>query len=122
MVGMGVLMLLTSWLAAWQLKRHGGPAGWTLRLLIAMTFAGWIATVAGWYVTEIGRQPWLVYGVLSTAQAASKVPATMIASTLAMYLALYVGLLFSYVSVVFYLARKAGQPPQLSADPKEVSP
>lgn len=121
MVGMGVLMLAASWLAAWQVKRRGEPAAWTLRLLIGMTFAGWIATVAGWYVTEIGRQPWLVYGVLTTAQAASKVPAPMIASTLAMYLILYVALLFSYVSVVFFLARKAGQKPQLSADPKEVS-
>lgn len=42
--------------------------------------------MAGWYVTEVGRQPYLVYGVLTTAQAASKVPATMIGSTLVMYL------------------------------------
>ena len=38
-----------------------------------MTFSGWVATLAGWYVTEIGRQPWLVYGVLRTADAASDV-------------------------------------------------
>ena len=73
-----------------------------------MTFAGWVATVAGWYVTEIGRQPWLVQGVLKTADAASSVPAPMIGATLAMYLTLYVVLTLSYVSVVFYLARRAG--------------
>jgi cytochrome d ubiquinol oxidase subunit I len=75
-----------------------------------MTFAGWVALVAGWYVTEIGRQPWIVYGVLTTAQAASKVPASNIAITLVMYLTMYVALLASYVSVVFYLAKKAASP------------
>jgi cytochrome d ubiquinol oxidase subunit I len=39
-----------------------------------MTLSGWVATVAGWYVTEIGRQPYLVYGVLTTAEAAAKIP------------------------------------------------
>ncbi|HJU50204.1 MAG TPA: cytochrome ubiquinol oxidase subunit I [Pseudogulbenkiania sp.] len=108
MVAVGVMMLATAWLSAWQLRR-GDPSGWTTRLLTAMTFSGWLATLAGWYVTEIGRQPWLVTGVLSTADAASTVPGGMILSTLLMYLALYLVLLASYVSVVFYLARKAGK-------------
>ncbi|WP_454725122.1 MULTISPECIES: cytochrome ubiquinol oxidase subunit I [Cupriavidus] len=108
MVGVGLLMLAVSWAAAWQLRRQGQPSRWMARVLLAMTFSGWVALVAGWYVTEIGRQPYLVYGVLTTAQAASKVPATMIGATLAMYLALYAVLIACYVSVVFYLARKAG--------------
>jgi cytochrome d ubiquinol oxidase subunit I len=74
-----------------------------------MTFSGWVALLAGWYVTEIGRQPWLVYGVLKTADAASQVPAHNIAFTLGMYLVLYAALLTAYVSVVFYLARKAAK-------------
>ena len=73
-----------------------------------MTFAGWVALVAGWYVTEIGRQPWLVSGVLTSAQAASAVPAAHIGFTLALYLTLYAVLIAAYVSVLFYLARKAG--------------
>lgn len=108
MVGVGVLMLLASWLAAWQLRKGGELSTWPARLLVGMTFSGWVATVAGWYVTEIGRQPWLVQGILRTADAASSVPGGMILSTLLMYLALYAFLLASYVSVVFYLARKAG--------------
>ena len=76
-------------------------------ILVAMTFAGWVALVSGWYVTEIGRQPWLVHGVLTTAQAASQVPSGNIALSLAMYLTLYAALLSAYVSVVFYLAKKA---------------
>lgn len=106
MVGVGLLMLAVSWLAWWQLRR-GQLAPWLQRGLVAMTFSGWVATVAGWYVTEIGRQPWLVTGILRTADAASTVGSGMILSTLLMYLALYVVLLASYVSVVFYLARKA---------------
>ena len=109
MVGVGLLMLAVSWLGAWQLRRNGAPSKWLARVLVAMTFSGWIALVAGWYVTEIGRQPYLVYGVLTTAQAASKVPATMIGSTLAMYLSLYLLLIVAYISVVFHLARKAGK-------------
>jgi cytochrome d ubiquinol oxidase subunit I len=81
---------------------------WLQRVLIAMTFSGWLATIAGWYVTEIGRQPWLVTGVLRTADAASTVPAPMIGLSLAAYLTLYVVLLLAYVTVLFHMARKAG--------------
>jgi len=108
MVGVGLLMLAVSWLAVWQVRKHGLQF-WLARVLVGMTFSGWVALLAGWYVTEIGRQPWLVYGVLTTAQAASEVPASNIALTLAMYLTLYAALLFAYVRVVFYLARKAAK-------------
>jgi cytochrome d ubiquinol oxidase subunit I len=110
MVGVGVLMLLVSWASTWQLapwKKDPERAlkNWHARLLVAMTFSGWVALIAGWYVTEIGRQPWLVTGVLTTADAASTVPAAHIALTLVAYLTLYVLMLIAYVSVVFYLAR-----------------
>jgi cytochrome d ubiquinol oxidase subunit I len=108
MVGTGVLMLAVSWIGAWQLRRGGAVRPWLRYALIAMTFSGWIATIAGWYVTEIGRQPWLVSGVLRTADAASNVPAPMIGLSLAAYLTLYVVLLLSYVTVLFHMARKAG--------------
>jgi cytochrome d ubiquinol oxidase subunit I len=107
MVGMGLLMLAVSWFASYELKFKNTLSKRTAMVLVAMTFAGWIALVSGWYVTEIGRQPWLVHGVLTTAQAASQVPASNIALSLAMYLTLYVALLSAYVSVVFYLAKKA---------------
>ncbi|QZA79725.1 cytochrome ubiquinol oxidase subunit I [Deefgea piscis] len=112
MVGVGMLMLLVSWLAAWQLRGGKTLSPMVCKLLIGMTFSGWVATVAGWYVTEIGRQPWLVYGVLKTSDAASNVGGGMILSTLIMYLTLYAFLLVSYISVVFYLAKKAGHPAQ----------
>ena len=107
MVGVGLLMLAVSWFATYEMKFKKGFSRNTAKILVAMTFAGWVALVSGWYVTEIGRQPWLVQGVLTTAQAASKVPAGNIALSLAMYLTLYAALLSAYVSVVFYLAKKA---------------
>ena len=107
MVGVGLLMLAVSWFASYELKIKKTLSQRTAMVLVAMTFAGWVALVSGWYVTEIGRQPWLVHGVLTTAQASSQVPAGNIALSLAMYLTLYAALLSAYVSVVFYLAKKA---------------
>jgi cytochrome d ubiquinol oxidase subunit I len=108
MVGVGLLMIALSAYAAWRLRRGGELPRWTARTLVAMSFSGWVATVAGWYVAEIGRQPWLVHGVLRTADAASGVPAAMIGTTFALYLLLYALLIGAYVSVVFHLAKKAG--------------
>lgn len=107
MVGVGVLMLAISWLASWYVWRTPAMPAFIARALVAMSFSGWVALLAGWYTTEIGRQPYLVQGVLTTADAAAKVPVPMLASSLIMYLALYVFLIISYISVVFYLARKA---------------
>jgi cytochrome bd ubiquinol oxidase subunit I len=109
MVGVGMLMLAVSWLGSWQIRKNA-LRPWLARVLVGMTFAGWVALIAGWYVTEIGRQPWLVQGVLTAADAASTVPSSNIAFTLVMYLSLYVVLLTSYVGVLFYLARKASLP------------
>jgi cytochrome d ubiquinol oxidase subunit I len=74
---------------------------------------GWLATLAGWYVTEIGRQPFIVHGLVRTADVASKVPSGMIASTLLVYVALYIALVAAYVAVVKYMAEKpADEAPQ----------
>lgn len=110
MVGTGMLMLAVSWWAAWRLRRRGEPGTWPARALAAMTFSGWLATLAGWYVTEIGRQPWLVTGVLRTVDAISATPAPVIGISLTAYLLLYVALLAAYVSVLFYLAGHGGKP------------
>ena len=107
MVGVGMLMLMVSWLSVWQTRRGQSIKPWLARVLVAMTFAGWVALIAGWYTTEIGRQPWLVQGVLTAAQAASDVPAPHIALTLPLYLTLYLALLVAYITVIFHLAKKA---------------
>jgi cytochrome d ubiquinol oxidase subunit I len=118
MVGVGVLMLLVSWWSAWMLwRRHrahaAAGAGYPrrmLQLLAAMTFSGWVSTLAGWYVTEVGRQPFLVYGLLRTSDLVADHPPGMVLSTLIAYLTVYVFLLASYVLVLMYMASHPAQP------------
>jgi cytochrome d ubiquinol oxidase subunit I len=125
MVGVGVLMLAASWGGWWLMHRRGWaiervprPLLW---LLAAMTFSGWVATVAGWYVTEVGRQPFIVFGLLRTAEVASKVPAPTIALTLAMYVALYLALIVAYISVLKYMTEKALDEPNGTTTPRVTS-
>ena len=110
MVGIGLLMLLVASVCTYKLLRSKPLPTYLLRVLVFMTFSGWVATLSGWYVTEIGRQPWLVYGVLNTAQAIGTAPATSVAGSLIMYLSLYAFLLIAYVLTLFYLARTAAKP------------
>jgi cytochrome d ubiquinol oxidase subunit I len=122
MVGMGVLMLAVAWTAAWfTLKRKAYPS-WLLRVLALMTFSGWVAVLAGWLVTEIGRQPYLVYGILTTAEAASQVPAGDIAMTLTGYCIVYTLLLISYLVVVTQLAKGAAGGKQSAPATGELQP
>jgi cytochrome d ubiquinol oxidase subunit I len=112
MVGVGLLMLVVSWTAAWLLWRRNAferIGRWPMRALVAMSFSGWVATLAGWYTNEIGRQPWLVDGVLKTHEAVAAVPAPMVASTLVMYLAVYALLIAAYVGALYHLAAKAAK-------------
>ena len=125
MVGVGVIMLGVSWLAAWKLYQHRNDLStlprWLVRVLFSMTFAGWVALVAGWYVTEAGRQPYLVQGILLTANAVADISKPMLVSTLVMYLSLYAALIAAYVSVVFYMARKAGTHEAAASAPLSIS-
>lgn len=110
MVGTGMAMLAVSWAGLWLYRRRGWVAERLPRPLLwvlsGMAFSGWVATVAGWYVTEIGRQPYIVYGLLRTADVASAQPAGNIALTLALYCTLYLALLVAYVAVIRHLAEK----------------
>ena len=112
MVGMGSLMLAVAWFAAWQLwrKRRELDDGKVrlprplLYVLASMTFSGWVATLSGWYVTEIGRQPFMVYGLLRTSEIATHIAPPMIALTLTAYLIVYGLLLVTYIGVLKYMA------------------
>ena len=110
MVGTGMLMLLVSWTAsALILRKKRGVEGLPkpmLYLLVGMSFSGWLATLAGWYTTEIGRQPWLVHGVMTTKEAVADVPAPLVLSSLIAYLVVYAVLLIAYIYVIFFLARR----------------
>ncbi|MDO6747585.1 cytochrome ubiquinol oxidase subunit I [Gilvimarinus sp. 1_MG-2023] len=107
MVGLGLLMILISVLGRWTLHRRGQLPKWQLRVLLGMTFSGWMATLAGWYVTEIGRQPFLVTGILRTREAVTDQPAEFVWISLLAYATVYLVLLTAYIHTVFLMARKA---------------
>ena len=119
MLSVGMIMLIVAGLGAWQVLWRGRYPALLLRALVVMTFSGWVATVAGWYVTEIGRQPYLVYGLLTTAQAVTDQPSNHVAISLLTYALVYVFLLISFIGSLFYLAR---QPAALAADPLPPAP
>jgi cytochrome d ubiquinol oxidase subunit I len=109
MVGVGVLMLALAWFGAWRLRRPAPPR-WLLWAFAGMTFSGWIATLAGWIVTEMGRQPWLVTGILRTADAVGRVPDAALGASLAGYVFVYSVMLLAYIVVLTHLAREGAKP------------
>jgi cytochrome d ubiquinol oxidase subunit I len=106
MVGMGILMLLLSFTAVYVLRKKEPPPRWLLWSLAGFAFSGWVATLAGWLVTEIGRQPWLVTGILRTADAAGKASGAQLGASLTAYVLTYAALLISYMVVLTHLAGK----------------
>jgi cytochrome d ubiquinol oxidase subunit I len=104
MVGIGVLMLVLAWFGAWVTRRGRPPARWLLWTFAGFTFSGWIAVLAGWIVTEIGRQPWLVHGVLRTAQAVGQISDAQLGASLTGYALTYAGMFVAYMIVLTHLA------------------
>lgn len=104
MVGIGLMMIVLSW---WWLvllfrKGTGGPV--MLTGISWMTFSGLLAVLAGWYVAEIGRQPWLVHGLVRTSEVVADHSGEAVLATLTAYLALYLFLLAAWVLTLRYMA------------------
>jgi cytochrome d ubiquinol oxidase subunit I len=108
MVGMGVLMLLLAWIGSLVLRKPQPPR-WLLWAFAGFTFAGWVATLAGWLVTEIGRQPWLVTGILYTEDAVGDITGGAVGASLTAYVLTYTVLLISYVVVLTHIAGKGSE-------------
>ena len=107
MVGMGLLMMAVAWVGSYLLYRRDEVPQWMLKVLVGMTFSGWVATLAGWYVTEVGRQPWLVTGVLRTADAVTPVAPANVGLSLTLYLVTYVVLMWAYIHTLRVMALKS---------------
>lgn len=105
MVGTGLLMLMVSWFGSYYIIRNKQAPRFFFKSLFYMSFSGWVATLAGWYTTEVGRQPYLVQGILKTSEAITTVPSSQIGLSLTIYLIVYALLLIAFISTVFYLAR-----------------
>ncbi len=109
MVGMGFLMLGLGLLSLWMRWRGTLYESRLLHMLaMAMAPAGFIAVLAGWFTTEVGRQPFLVYGLLRTAQAASPLAAPAVGSSLIAFVVVY---FIVYAAGLTYLFRLMAQPP-----------
>ncbi|MBC5786127.1 cytochrome ubiquinol oxidase subunit I [Ramlibacter sp. USB13] len=90
MVGLGILMIAIGWIGWWLLwRKRISDARWFLRPLAKAWPVGFVALLAGWMVTEIGRQPWIAYGVLRTADAVSPVAASQVLVSLALFVVVY---------------------------------
>lgn len=90
MLGMGVLMLglgIWSGIERWRGKLY--DSRWLHRAAILMGPAGFVAVIAGWITTEVGRQPYVVYGHLRTADAASPIDAPAVESSLIAFIIVY---------------------------------
>jgi cytochrome d ubiquinol oxidase subunit I len=116
MVGLGLLMIALGGVGALLLwRRRLFESRWFLRFCVAMGPSGFIAVLAGWMVTEVGRQPWVVYGVLRTRDAVSPVTAGDVATSLIVYVVVY-AIVFT-AGALFILRLMAEGPVAALAEP-----
>ena len=120
MVALGFLMLgLGAW-AAWR-RWQGRPDydRWLLRAALAMGPMGFVALICGWITTEVGRQPWTVYGLLRTADSVSPIEAPAVATSLTAYVVVYFAV---FGAGTFYLLRLMRRPPEAEPGIEELGP
>jgi cytochrome d ubiquinol oxidase subunit I len=117
MVAIGFLLFavaVVGLVLRWRGVRHSRP--WFLWLCVACSPLGLVAVIAGWVATEAGRQPWVVQGMMTTAQAATPLPMGTVALSLTLYLLLYAALLPVFL---YFFVRLVAQGPEQKL-PEEV--
>jgi cytochrome d ubiquinol oxidase subunit I len=108
MVGIGFLMLGIGIWSLWlRYRRALYDAPWLHRAAIVMGPSGFAAVLAGWITTEVGRQPWTVQGLLTTAQSASPIDAAAVGASLIAFVIVYFAL---FGAGTFYILRLMNQP------------
>lgn len=110
MVGLGLYMALVSVLAGWFILRRSELIAppWLLRALVIGAPMGFIATEAGWMVTEVGRQPWIIHGIMKTADAVTPMPGLIVP-----FIGFTLLYCFLMVVVVWLLYRQIVRSPQI---------
>jgi cytochrome d ubiquinol oxidase subunit I len=113
MLALGMTMFTLAVISLW-LRWHGRlySARWFLRILVVMTPSGVVATLGGWYMAEIGRQPFVITGIMRTADAVSPVPAATLLSTLIAFVCVYAVFFGAFLIFTLRLIRRgpAGLP------------
>ncbi|MFV3381251.1 MULTISPECIES: cytochrome ubiquinol oxidase subunit I [Pseudomonas] len=120
MAGLGMLMLACALLAL-VLRRGGALYRNRLFLWFALLMgpSGLIALLAGWFTTEVGRQPWVVYGMLRTTQAASNHSATQMSVTLALFVLIYFSVFTVGIGYMMRLVRKGPKAHEEHVSPEQ---
>jgi cytochrome d ubiquinol oxidase subunit I len=110
MLAAGFFMVAAALVGAWLMWRGVlFETRWYLRIAANSWWIGFVAVIAGWVVTESGRQPWLVHRILRTADAISPVTASAVAVSLALFVAIY-GIVFA--AGIYYINRLIARGPQ----------
>lgn len=121
MVGLGVLMLFAAGAGVIQLIRGRlYETRWLLRLYTWLWPSGFIAVLAGWFTTEIGRQPWVVWGLMRTADAVSAVPGASVATSLLLFFLVY-GVVFG-AGIYYLLQLIRSGPGEVEGEPEQGTP
>ncbi len=111
MVGIGFLMLgIGLWGLLARLRGSLYRTPWLHRAALLMGPAGFVAVIAGWITTEVGRQPYTVYGLLRTAQSVSAIDAPAVGASLLAFIVVYFAL---FGAGTFYILRLMRKPPEL---------
>ncbi|MFN3348376.1 cytochrome ubiquinol oxidase subunit I [Pseudorhodoplanes sp.] len=110
MVGIGLYMIAAALFGCFLWWRGTlWETRWYLRIVSWTWWSGFVAVIAGWVVTESGRQPWVIHGILRTADAASPVPAASLLGTLTLFVICY-GIVFSMG--IYYINRLINKGPE----------
>jgi cytochrome d ubiquinol oxidase subunit I len=110
MVGLGLLMFaLGLWSLLARLRRRLCDWRWLHRFAVAMGPAGFVAVICGWVTTEVGRQPWLIYGLLRTRDAVSPIAAPGVTGSLVAFVIVYFAV---FGAGTLYILRLMARPPE----------
>ena len=121
MVGLGMLMLLLAVLGVFLRKNKAiFEKSWFHKFALVMGPMGYVALLAGWFTTEVGRQPWVVYGVVRTKDALSPVSADQVGLTLILFVLVYAVVFGTGVYYILKLIHKG--PEELSQQPEHGTP
>ena len=120
MLAMGVLMValgLWSGIARWRGTLYDGP--WLHRAAVLMGPAGFVAVLAGWITTEVGRQPYVVYGLMRTVEAASPIQAPAVEGSLIAFILVYFTI---FGAGTWYILRLMARSPEAGDDTDDLGP
>ena len=107
MYGIAIVMFGVACAGLWlRWKRKLFTTPWFLKVLVVMTPSGILATLGGWYLAETGRQPWVIFGLLRTADAVSPVPAKTLLFTLIAFACMYAIFLAAFLIFVRRIVRR----------------